>query len=61
MKYSVTNRPTNHGRQGSTGGNSTFKKLAVQCSADIFVVNQSLVSRINTCGKNHQLLVATNL
>jgi len=41
-----------------TGGNSTYKKLAVQCSADTFVVNQSLVLRINICGKNRQLLVA---
>jgi len=28
---------------------------AVQCSADTFVVNQSLVLRINFCGENHQL------
>jgi predicted glycosyltransferase len=38
--------------------NSTYKKLAVQCSADSFVVNQTLVLRINICGKNRQLLVA---
>jgi len=38
--------------------NSTYKKLAVQCSADTFVVNQSLVLRINICGENRQLLVA---
>ena len=41
-------------------GNSTYKKLAVQCSADTFVVNQSLVLRINICGENRQLLVAAN-
>jgi len=41
-----------------TGANSTYKKLAVQSSADTFVVNQTLVLRINTCGKNRQLLVA---
>jgi len=41
-----------------TGGNSTYKKLAVQCSADAFVVNQALVLRINICGENRQLLVA---
>jgi len=35
-----------------------YKKLAVQCSADTFVVNQTLVLRINICGKNRQLLVA---
>jgi hypothetical protein len=41
-------------------GNSTYKKLAVQCSADSFVVNQSLVLRINICGKKRQLRVAAN-
>jgi hypothetical protein len=41
-----------------TAYNSTYKKLAAQCSADSFVVNQSLVLRINICGKNRQLLVA---
>jgi len=40
------------------GTHSTYKKLAVQCSADSFVVNQTLVLRINICGKNRQLLVA---
>jgi len=40
--------------------NSTYKKLVVQCSADTFVVNQTLVLRINICGKNRQLLVAAN-
>jgi len=38
--------------------NSTYKKLAVQCYADTFVVNQTLVLRMNICGKNRQLLVA---
>jgi len=41
-----------------TADNSTYKKLAVQCSADTFVVNQTLVLRINICGENRQLLVA---
>jgi len=40
--------------------NSTYKKVAVQCSADTFVVNQTLVLRINICGKIRQLLVAAN-
>jgi len=35
-----------------------YKKLAVQFSADTFVVNQTLVLRINICGENRQLLVA---
>jgi len=37
-----------------------YKKLAVQCSADTFVVNQTFVLRINICGENRQLLVAAN-
>jgi hypothetical protein len=40
--------------------NSTYKKLAVQCSADTFVVNQSLVLRINICGENRHLRQARN-
>jgi hypothetical protein len=32
--------------------NTGFAKVAVQCSADTFVVNQTLVLRINICGKN---------
>jgi hypothetical protein len=36
-------------------GNSGLAKVAVQCSADTFVVNQSLVLRINICGKNRHL------
>jgi hypothetical protein len=32
--------------------NTGLAKVAVQCSADTFVVNQSLVLRINICGKN---------
>jgi hypothetical protein len=40
--------------------NSTFKKLAVQCSADTFVVAESFVLRMKICGKNCQLLVAAN-
>ena len=30
-------------------------KVAVRCSADTFVVNQSLVLRINICGENRHL------
>jgi hypothetical protein len=31
----------------NTAGNTGLAKVAVQCSADAFVVNQSLVLRIN--------------
>jgi len=48
------------GRKESRTANSTYKKLAAQCSADTFVVNQRLVLRINICGENRQLLVAAN-
>jgi len=42
------------------GTHSTYKKLAVKCSAETFVVNQTLVLRINICGEDRQLLVAAN-
>jgi hypothetical protein len=35
--------------------NRRLAKVAVSLSADIFVVNQSLVLRINICGKNRHL------
>ena len=42
----------------NTTANSGLAKVAVRCSADTFVVNQTLVLRINICGKNRQLLLA---
>lgn len=36
-------------------GNTGLAKVAVQCSADTFVVNQSLVLRINICDENRHL------
>jgi hypothetical protein len=35
-------------------------KVAVQCSADTFVVNRTLVLRINICGENRHLRQARN-
>ena len=35
--------------------NTGLAKVAVQCSADAFVVNQSLVLRIKICGENRHL------
>jgi hypothetical protein len=35
--------------------NTGLAKVAVQCSADTFVVNQSLVLRINICAENRHL------
>jgi len=46
--------------QRNTAGNRRLAKVAVQCSADSFVVNQSLVLRINICGKNRHLRQAPN-
>ena len=45
----------NNGRQESRTHNTGLAKVAVQCSADTFVVNQSLVLRINICGENRHL------
>jgi hypothetical protein len=41
--------------QRNTSHNTGLAKVAVQCSADTFVVNQSLVLRINICGENRHL------
>ncbi|REJ81013.1 MAG: hypothetical protein DWQ44_05320 [Bacteroidetes bacterium] len=41
MKMTATNRPTNHGRQGSTGGNSGFASCGVKW------LNLSSVFQIN--------------
>jgi hypothetical protein len=42
-------------REESRTHNTGLAKVAVQCSADSFVVNQSLVLRINICGENRHL------
>ncbi len=44
----------------SPAHNTGLAKVAVQCSADTFVVNQNLVLRINICGENHHLRQARN-
>jgi len=43
-----------------TAYNKGFAKVAVQCSADTFVVNQTLVLRIKICGENRHLRQARN-
>ncbi len=40
--------------------NTGLAKVAVQCFADTFVVNQSLVLRINICAENRHLRQARN-
>ena len=40
--------------------NTGLAKVAVQCSADTFMVNQILVLRINICGDNRHLRQARN-
>ena len=42
----------------NTAGNTGSAKVAVQCSAKTFVVNQTLVLRINFCSKNRHLRLA---
>ena len=39
----------------TTTANTGLAKVAVQCSAETFVVNQCLVLRINICGENRHL------
>mgnify|MGYP006952608653 CR=1 FL=1 len=50
-------RHTEKARTANTG----LAKVAVQCSADTFVVNQSLVLRINICSENNHLRQARNV
>jgi len=45
----------NVGQERNTAYNSGLAKVAVQSSADSFVVNQTLVLRINICGENRHL------
>jgi len=44
-----------NGNKRKPATNSGLAKVAVQCSADTFVVNQTLVLRINIYGKNRHL------
>jgi hypothetical protein len=50
----------NSGRTKARTANTGLAKVAVQCSADTFVVNQTLVPRINICGENRHLRQARN-
>jgi hypothetical protein len=50
----------NIGGQRKAAYNTGLAKVAVQCSADTFVVNQTLVLRINICGENRHLRQARN-
>ena len=44
-----------------TVNNTGLAKVTVQCSSDRFIVNQSLVLRINIFGENRHLRKARNL
>ncbi len=46
--------------ENATTANTGLAKVAVQCSAYTFVVNQTLVLRINICGENRHLRQARN-
>ena len=47
-------------RRSKAAHNTGLAKVAVQCSADTFVVNQILILRINICGENRHLRQARN-
>ena len=49
----MTDKPTDEKEHRTD--NTGLAKVAVQCSADTFVINQSLVLRVNICGKNRHL------
>ena len=54
LSQRTTDRQLDDRKEGRTA-NTGLAKVAVQCSADTFVVNQSLVLRINICGENRHL------
>jgi len=59
-RYSMTPKLNiDNGLQGrwtrTPAPNGRLAKVAVQCSADTFVVNQTLVLRTNICGENRHL------
>jgi hypothetical protein len=45
----------NHQMNKTAATNTGLAKVAVHCYADRFVVNQSLVLRINICAENRHL------
>jgi hypothetical protein len=57
LKYPLSE---NVERTRKAADNRRLAKVAVQFSADSFVVNQSLVLRINICGENRHLRQAQN-
>jgi hypothetical protein len=58
LTHKLTTLPMTEDRR--TADNTGLAKVAVQCSADTFVVNQILVLRINICGENRHLRQARN-
>lgn len=55
MKNVVSNRPTNHGRQGSTGGNTVLPKWRQKCYYETFVQGSTFVLLLNFSAKNPPL------
>ena len=51
----TTHKDYSNSTDRTPAGNTGLAKVAVQCSADTFVVNQSLVLRINIYGENRHL------
>ncbi len=51
---------TNYEKTDLSADNTGLAKVAVQCTADAFVVNQTFVLRINICGENRHLRQAKN-
>ena len=55
LTATILEKNKTYGRQEGRPDNTNLAKVAVQRSADTFVVNQNLVLPINTCGKNRHL------
>ena len=60
MNKKILDTKTIHRGRIARTHNTGLAKVAVQCSADTYVVNQSLILRINICGENRHHRQARN-
>jgi hypothetical protein len=60
MKMTATNRLTNHGRQGSTGGNSVLPQMAVTYKIEAECYYQTSVQVDSLVLRNRHLRQAAN-
>jgi len=60
LKMTIKSTATYDQTKDMAAANTGLAKVAVQYSADTFLVNQTLVLRFNICGENRHLRQARN-